>query len=272
MEIANRVFVVTGGGNGIGREVVLALLAHGGRVAALDLREEGLAETGRLAGAAVLGAGRLTTHVVDVTDRAAVEALPQLILAAHGQVDGVLNVAGIIQQFTPFADLSYEEIRRVMDVNFWGVVHVVKTFLPLLSARPAACIVDVSSMGGLAPVPGQTVYGASKAAVKLLTEGLYAELRDTAIAVTVVFPGGVSTGITENSGVKIPGGDRSAESSSMALTTPKDAAAQIVKGVEKGSYRVVIGKDAHVLDGLSRLAPKRATDFVAAKMKSLLDS
>ena len=70
------VFVVTGGGNGIGREVVLALLAHGGRVAALDLREEGLAETGRLAGAAVTGAGRLTTHVVDVTDRAAVEALP----------------------------------------------------------------------------------------------------------------------------------------------------------------------------------------------------
>ena len=126
-------------------------------------------------------------------------------------------------------------------------------------------------------MPGHTAYGASKAAVKLLTEGLYAELRGTGVAVTIVYPGGVATHITENSGVGMPGGAaRSAAAQeakgkgSAAMTTPQAAAEQIVVGLEKGSYRVVIGKDARMLDLLTRLAPKRATDLVAKKMQDLL--
>ncbi|MFN8098765.1 MAG: SDR family NAD(P)-dependent oxidoreductase [Dermatophilaceae bacterium] len=268
MKLRDKVFVVTGGGNGIGREVVLELLARGARVAAVDLRQAGLDETLGLAGT---NAPRLSTHAVDVADRAAVAALPAAVEAAHGAVDGLLNVAGIIQRFVPVADLDFADMEKVMAVNFWGVVNTTKAFLPVLLTRPEACLVNVSSMGGFAPVPGQTVYGASKAAVKLFTEGLYAELRGTPVAVTVVFPGGVATGITENSGVAMPGGAAAEEAgSSMSMTTATAAARQILTGIEKGSYRVVIGRDARGLDAMTRLAPQRATDFVAKKMASLL--
>ena len=99
-------------------------------------------------------------------------------------------------------------MEKVLAVNLWGVIHTCKTFLPHLVARREACIVNVSSMGALAPVPGQTMYGASKAAVKLFTEGLYSELRDTTVAVTVVFPGGVNTGIAAALGRRGPGHGR----------------------------------------------------------------
>ncbi|UNX55036.1 SDR family NAD(P)-dependent oxidoreductase [Georgenia sp. TF02-10] len=266
MKVAQKVFVVTGGGNGIGRALVLALLARGARVAAVDVGEQALADTALLV---PTGADRLSTHVVDVTDRAAVEALPAAVLAAHGQVDGVVSVAGIIQKFVPVADLTYAEIEKIMAVNFWGVVHMSKTFLPHLTGRPEACLVNVSSMGALAPVPGQSAYGASKAAVKLFTEGLYAELRDTPVAVTAVFPGGVATDISANSGVTVAGAD-GGDSSGMVQTTAPDAAAQIVAGIEKGAFRVVIGKDARMTDRMARLAPRRAVNLIADRMKSLL--
>ncbi len=268
MQIDGRVFAVTGGGNGIGRGVVLALLGRGAHVAALDLRTDGLEETRRLAGAA---AERLSTHAVDVTDAARVSAVADEVVAAHGRVDGLLNVAGIIQPFVPFAELDRAEVEKVMAVNFWGVVNTVEAFLPLLLARPEASLVNVSSMGALAPVPGQTVYGASKAAVKLLTEGLYAELNGGPVAVTVVHPGGVATKISDNSGVHIPGADAAAAEQASSLTTVEDAADQILEGVVKGSYRVVIGKDARMLDRLSRLSPRRATEMVATRMARLLD-
>jgi NAD(P)-dependent dehydrogenase (short-subunit alcohol dehydrogenase family) len=268
MLVTGKVFVVTGGGSGIGREVVLGLLSKGARVAAVDLRPEGLQETVRLAGAAQ---GRLSTHAVDVTDLDRVTTLPEEVVAAHGQVDGLLNVAGIIQRFVPFAELTRADIEKVMAVNFWGVVNTMQAFLPLLLARPEASVVNVSSMGAFVPVPGQTIYGASKAAVKLLTEGLYAELRGTNVSVTVVHPGGVATPITQNSGVAIPGQPADAAAQAASLTTPRDAARQVIEGLEKGSYRVVIGKDARMLDRLSRLTPRRATDLVAKRMASLLE-
>ena len=268
MQIPENVFVVTGGGNGIGREVVLALLARGGRVAAVDVSRAGLDGTAELATTA--STDRLSTHVVDLTDRAAVETLPEAVRAAHGRVDGLVNVAGIIQPFVTFADLDYPQMEKVLAVNLWGVIHTCKAFLPHLLARPEAGIVNVSSRGALAPVPGQTMYGASKAAVKLFTEGLYSELRTTSVAVTVVFPGGVSTGIAQNSGVAVPGMDEAAAELAASMTSAPEAAREIVQAIEKGSYRVVIGKDAHGLDRLSRFSPQRATDLIATKMASLL--
>ena len=121
MKITDNVFVVTGGGNGIGREVALALLARGGHVAAVDLSREGLDETAELATTA--STDRLSTHVVDITDRAAVEALPDAVREAHGRIDGLVNVAGIIQPFVKFADLGYPQMEKVLAVNLWGVIH-----------------------------------------------------------------------------------------------------------------------------------------------------
>ncbi|OMF28233.1 SDR family NAD(P)-dependent oxidoreductase [Paenibacillus sp. FSL H8-0259] len=111
----------------------------------------------------------------------------------HGKVDGIINNAGIIHPFLKVNELEYDKIKLVMDINFYGTLYMVKSFLPYLLKRPVVHIANVSSMGGFLPVPGQTIYGASKAAVKLLTEGLRAELKDTNVKVTLVFPGGVST-------------------------------------------------------------------------------
>jgi short-subunit dehydrogenase len=267
VQISDNVFVVTGGGSGIGREVALALLARGGHVAAVDLSREGLDETTELATTA--STDRLSTHLVDITDQAAVEALPDAVRKAHGRIDGLVNVAGIMQPFVRFADLEYPQMETVLAVNLWGVVHTCKAFLPHLVLRRDACIVNVSSMSALAPVPGQTMYGASKAAVKLFTEGLYAELRDTTVAVTVVFPGGVDTGVAELSGVAVPGTDTAPTHLAAGPTSAPEAARQIVEGIEKASYRVVIGKDARGLDRRFRLSPQRAIDLVAKKMASL---
>lgn len=270
MQITDKVFVVTGGGNGIGREVVLGLLARGARVAALDLRQSSLEETASLA---TVPEGRLSLHTVDVSSQDEVTRAFAEVISAHGHIDGLLNVAGIIQQFIPLLDLDIAEIEKVMGVNFWGVVYTTKAALPHLVTRPEGCVINVASMGGFIPVPGQSAYGASKAAVKLLTEGLYAELRDTDIAVTVVFPGAIGTDITKNSGVSTPGSsDRASKGgSSFSMTSARDAAAQIIEAVEKGPYRITIGKDAAMLDRLSRLAPQRATEMIAKKMASLLD-
>lgn len=266
MQLNGAVLAVTGGGNGIGREVVLELLRRGARVAAIDLRAEGLAET---AVAAAAGE-RLSTHAVDVTDADAVEMLPEQVIAAHGALDGLVNVAGVIQKFVPFIELDRSEMERVVAVNLWGTVNTCQSFLPVLLERPRASLVNVSSMGGLAPVPGQTMYGASKAAVKLFSEGLYAEMRGTNVAVTTVFPGGVATGIADNSGATMPGQQERAADAASKLTTAASAASQIVDGIEKGAFRVVIGSDAKMLDRLTRLAPRKAVEIIAAKMASLI--
>jgi NAD(P)-dependent dehydrogenase (short-subunit alcohol dehydrogenase family) len=176
MKVQNKVVVVTGGGNGMGREVVRNLLFRGARVAAVDLDEAGLQETTTLTGN---NKDNLSTHVVNIADRVAVEELPGLVIARHGGVDGLINNAGIIQPFARINDLDYEAIERVMNVNFYGTPYMTKAFLPHLLKRPEAHIANVSSMGGFLPVPGQSIYGASKAAVKLFTEGLHSELLTT---------------------------------------------------------------------------------------------
>src|SRR4029077_20400389 len=125
---------------------------------------------------------------------------------------------------------------RVMNINFYGTLYMIKTFLPHLLTRPEAHIVNISSMGGLLPVPGQTIYGASKAAVKLLTEGLNSELSNTNVKVTVVFPGAVNTNITKNSGLNTPAQSATGNKSIKILSAAK-AADIIAEGMENDRYR-----------------------------------
>lgn len=264
MRVQGKVIVVTGGGSGIGREVVLGLLKRGAHVAAVDLNAETLAETARLAG----NPTQLTTHCLSVADRSAVEALPSQVIASHGQVDGIANVAGIIQPFVRINELDYAAIERVMNVNFWGVVHMVKSFLPELLKRPEAHILNVSSMGSYAPVPGQVMYGASKAAVKLLTEGLYAELMDTKVGVTAVFPGATATNIAANSGMKVD--PDSASNSKFKSLPAATVATLIIDGIQRNSYHVFTGSDAKMMDRIARYAPNRVAKIIYNQMKSLL--
>jgi NAD(P)-dependent dehydrogenase (short-subunit alcohol dehydrogenase family) len=200
MKLEKRVFVVTGGGSGMGRELVLELLKRQASVAAVDINDSTLRETASLASERTKS---LATFTINVTARAEVEALPRAVADRFGAVDGIINCAGIIQPFVRLHELDYAAIDRVFDVNWRGTLYMTKAFLPVLLERPEAHIVNISSMGGFLPVPGQTVYGASKAAVKLLTEGLHSELAHTNVHVTVVFPGAVATNIAANSGVDL---------------------------------------------------------------------
>jgi short-subunit dehydrogenase len=267
MKVLGKTIVVTGGGNGMGRELTLLLLKRGARVAAVDINEATLKETAALAGDQQ---GRLSTHVVNITDREAVAALPAAVIQAHGAVDGVINNAGIIQQFVKINDLDFKDIERVFNVNFWGMMNMTKAFLPYLLKRPEAHIVNTSSMGGVLPVPGQTAYGASKAAVKLFTEGLHSELLGTAVHVTVVFPGAIATNITANSGIAMTIDASSAKASNIKMTTPQAAAETIVNGMEKNKYLILVGSDAKMMDFLYRLMPERAAKMIYTQMHSLL--
>lgn len=188
----------------------------------------------------------------------------------HGKVDGIINNAGIIHPFLKVNELEYDKIKLVMDINFYGTLYMVKSFLPYLLKRPVAHIANVSSMGGFLPVPVQTIYGASKAAVKLLTEVLRAELKDTNVKVTLVFPGGVSTNIMINSGLDVADNKEISKEQFSRLLTPKEAAKIIVKGIENDQIRVLAGKDSKIMDKLYRLSPRRASDLIADKMKDLI--
>ncbi|MEY4451987.1 MAG: hypothetical protein RLZZ380_1108 [Actinomycetota bacterium] len=269
MKVQGKVIVVTGAGNGMGRDVTLQLLKAGAIVAAVDLNGEMLKETEQLAG----GKNKnLSLHTVNIAELAEVSALPAAVVKAHGHVDGLMNIAGIIHQFKKVADLSYDDFHRVFNVNFFGTVQMVKEFLPLLMKRPEAQILNISSMGSYVPVPGQTIYGASKAAIKLFTEGLRMELLGSNVGVGLVFPGAVSTNISINSkAVTAKEAKAMAEKAgSFKMTSSPDAAAKIIEGFEKNSYHGFAGNDAQMMDRIARIAPEQAAKIIQKQMAGLL--
>lgn len=268
MKINGKTILVTGAGSGIGRELTLRLLEMGAKVVAVDLNEDSLKETASLS---PVKEERLFTKVLNITDKEAVLKLPEELKTEFDEVDGIINNAGIIQPFVNVEDLDIEKIEQVMNVNFYGTLYFIKAFLPSLKSRREAHIVNISSMGGFLPVPGQSIYGASKAAVKLLTEGLSSELKETNVKVTVVFPGAIETNISTNSGLEVPteSTKNDAKKSDFKPLPASEAAKIIIEGMENDEYRVLVGKDATFLDRFSRFSPKRAAAFIANKMASL---
>ena len=269
MNINNKVFLITGAGGGIGKELALELLTKGAKIAAVDLRRSSLKDLEVSAGKK---AKNISIYPIDITDRKAVEKLPKQIINRQGKIDGIINVAGVIQPFVKINDIDYDAIDKVMNVNFFGTLYVIKAFLPFLLTRPSAHIVNVSSMGGFLPVPGQSIYGASKAAVKLMSEALYAELKDTKVRVSVVFPGATATNITANSGINMPADDtsNSNKSKGIPMLPPDKAAKIIVRGIEKDQLQIFTGGDSKMMNKLYRLNPVLATNLIAKQMKSLL--
>lgn len=247
MNVNAKNIVVTGGGNGVGRELVLQLLSKGAMVVAVDINPEALDETVQMA----VKNPRLFTEVVDISNKEAVFAFAKNAIEKYGKIDGIINNAGIIQPFVELNDLEMARIERVMAINFYGTLYMVKAFLPHLMSRPEAHIVNVSSMGGFLPVPGQSVYGASKAAVKLLTEGLSSELKDTNVKVSVVIPGGIATDIKKNS--SLASNESTDSSKAKMVLTPEKAAELIIKTMEKKKLRAYIGKDCNVMKFLYKV-------------------
>ena len=265
MKLKNKVIVVTGAGSGIGRALTLQLVKKGAKVVMIDIREESLLETTKMTDSKMV-----SSHVLDISNRNEVEKFVEEFHIESQKIDGIINNAGIIQPFIDVHELTYEKIERIMNINFYGTLYMTKSLLPYLLKRPEAFVTTISSMGGFIPFPGQTFYGASKAAVKLLTEGLYAELKKTNVHVSVVFPGAVNTHIMSNSGVQSIDQEKQSEKAQEAMAiSPQKAASIILAGIEKNKFRILVGKDARLLDFMYRLYPKFAVNFITKQMSKL---
>ncbi|GAB3546619.1 SDR family NAD(P)-dependent oxidoreductase [Noviherbaspirillum agri] len=255
-QLKESVAVVTGAAQGIGAALALELGCRGCHVALVDrdaLRLGRTAEAVRLLGV------RVSEHVLDISDAQSVAALPEQVLAEHGRVNLLINNAGVALMGN-VEQLHLGDFEWLFNINFWGVVRTSKAFLPLLRQEQQAHIVNISSVFGLIAPAGQAPYCASKFAVRGFTDALRHELAGSPVSLSVVHPGGIKTRIAHNS--------RRAESFDETqarqladkffddvMTTPEQAAAQIVNGVVRRAPRILVGPDARVMDWLSRLMP-----------------
>ena len=260
-DLKGKVIAVTGAGSGIGRALALNLARRGAIVALADKDEAGLQETLRL-----LGNYPKSGKAFDVTDHAALKAWIDGAVAEFGGLDGIINNAGL-SVVAPFTDCPREDFDRVMAVNFDAVVEGCRQALPYVKARAASegvgWIVNISSVFGMMGYPTQSAYNASKYAVRGLTEALHLELAvtDPNVRVVRVHPGGIKTNVARNAKVvaHMPGTpnslDSAAEFEKAARTTPEEAAEVILRGMERGDHRVLIGADARFIDWMVRLFP-----------------
>lgn len=256
------VVVVTGAASGIGRALAVCLAKQSiAGIAISDIDAEGLAETEKLIDKPNL---KVTTHPVNVADEAKMRGFAEEVVANHGRVTHIINNAGVALGGS-VREVSLDEMRWLMDINFWGVVYGTKLFLPYLEQEKSAHIVNFSSLFGLIAPPGQAAYAASKFAVRGFTETLRHELAGTNVAVSVVHPGGVKTNIANNAkigkGVVLTGDEieerREKINRNLSRTTPEQAAEIIVSGIKKRNPRIIIGADAHLLGIIARLFPRR---------------
>jgi NAD(P)-dependent dehydrogenase (short-subunit alcohol dehydrogenase family) len=256
--------VLTGAGSGIGRALAVELAGRRARLALSDVDEVGLAETA--AACRGLG-GEVRTYLLDVADRAAVFAHADEVRQDLGAVHLVVNNAGVALHGL-ISELSEEDFRWVMDIDFWGVVHGTQAFLPHLVASGNGQIANVSSVFGLIAVPKQGAYNAAKFAVRGFTEALRQEMRmaGSPVAVSCVHPGGVRTAIARRA--RAAASEDKAEMArtfdKLARTSPPRAARIILKGLERDRARILVGPDAWLLAGLPRALGAHYTRVVTS--------
>lgn len=261
-DFRDRVAVITGAGSGIGRALADVLTDAGvGGLALVDVSEARLREAER----ELAGRVRTSIHVVDVSNRAAMQALPEQVLAIHRRVDIVINNAGVAVA-GELEQQSFEDMEWIVGINFWGVVHGCRFFLPHLRKSDDAYIVNLSSMFGLIGIPGQSSYCATKFAVRGFSESIAAELGDTAIRVMSVHPGGIRTNIVKDG--RFVAGMESFHAKMMRFfekrTMPAEkCAALIVAAMRQGRSRLLVTPEAHVTDVAKRLFPRLPQSWVA---------
>ena len=250
------VAVITGAGSGMGRCLAQQLAAKGAALALADIKQDGLDATVASLGNA---RGKVTTHIVNVAEEKQVSAFADAVQREHGRATVLFNNAGVAL-LGHLEEISLEQFRWLMDINFWGVVYGCTYFLPLLKKEKRAYIVNTSSLLGLFGASGQGAYCASKFAVRGYTESLHHELLGTSVGVTCVHPGFVRTAIAESARV----GDRASSTlrqeslaryDKVVRTDAPTAAAKILRAVELNKPRVLIGVDAYITDIWQRLKP-----------------
>ncbi len=266
--LSGGVAVVTGAGSGIGRALAQRLSEAGSALALADIDEKGLAETAAsLAGKAA----EVSMHVLDVSDEAGVRAFAEEAVSRHRRVTLLINNAGVALHGT-FEEISLDDLRWLMGINFWGTVYGVRYFLPVLKKQARAHIVNISSVFGLVAPAGQSAYSASKFAVRGFTEALRHELENTAVFVSCVHPGGIQTPIAVRGrlGTNAPKTRKDesvARLAQLARTSPEAAAERILKGVEHREPRILIGFDARQIDVMQRLRPASYWNSLARRVQ-----
>ncbi len=263
---------VTGAASGIGRALALELAARGCDLALADRDEGGLkavaAEIGRA------NSRKVTVHRVDAGEPQEIEEFAQAASAGHPGLNIVINNAGVAL-LGQFNEIDQAQMDWLMNINFWGVVHSTRAFLPQLSRQREAHIVNLSSIFGIIAPPGQTAYAAAKFAVRGFSESLRHELQMAAspVRLSVVHPGGVATNIVRNSrtGIGMTDNERRAQAierfDKVARTTPATAALRIIKGIEKNQPRILIGNDARYMDLLQRFRPSTYWPVLARRIE-----
>jgi short-subunit dehydrogenase len=268
---------LTGAASGIGRALALELAARGCDLALADRDEAGLQTLA--AEIAKAGPRKVTVHLVDVGMPLQIEAFAQAAVSAHPGLNIVINNAGVALMGT-FGEVDQSEMEWLININFWGVVHGTRAFLPQLSRQREAHIVNLSSIFGIIAPPGQTAYAAAKFAVRGFSESLRHELQvaGSPVRLSVVHPGGVSTNIVRNSraGVGVSDNARRAQSierfDALAKTTPAAAALRIIQGIEKNQPRILIGNDARFMDLLQRFRPGTYWAMLARRFEKMANA
>jgi NAD(P)-dependent dehydrogenase (short-subunit alcohol dehydrogenase family) len=268
--LSNGVAVVTGAGSGIGRALAQQLAAAGSALALADIDEAGLLETAR---SLEKKSALVTTHVLDVADEDGVRSFAEDVAGRHGRVTLLINNAGVALHGN-FEEVSLDDFRLLMNINFWGTVYGVKFFLPLLRREKRAQIVNISSVFGMVAPAGQCAYAASKFAVRGFTEALRHELDGGNVCVSCVHPGGIRTQIARRArvGAGVTGTghqEKTARFEKLLRTSPETAAARILRGVERREPRVLIGADAYQVDILLRFRPATYWKTLSRRLEKL---
>lgn len=273
-QFAGKVAAVTGAGSGIGRALALELAQRKCHLSLCDIDAEALQQTVTEVNAFGVN---VTSRTVDVAQRDAVYEWAEATVRDHGKVNLVFNNAGVAL-VTTVEGADYAELEWIMGINFWGVVYGTKAFLPHLKAAGEGHIINLSSVFGIAGIPGQCGYNAAKFAVRGFTECLREELdiQRCGVSASSVHPGGIKTNIARRArnngtvaalGMDIdPSGDAFEKA---ARTTPAQAAQIILRGVEKNKRRILVGPDAHVIDWIVRIFPSRYQGVVIWLMRKV---
>ena len=219
---------------------------------------------------------KVTVHRVDVGEPGQIADFAAAATAAHPGLNIVVNNAGVAL-LGQFSEIEQAQMDWLMNINFWGVVHGTRAFLPHLARLPEAHIVNLSSIFGIVAPPGQTAYAAAKFAVRGFSESLRHELQmaKSPVRLSVVHPGGIATNIARNSrsGSGVTDNARRVQSierfEAVARTTPRAAALRIIEGIEKNRPRILIGGDARFMDLLQRFRPATYWAVMARKLEKM---